>query len=204
MYATAAQLYEYLPQVEQTLANTARLETILTRATGIVRDALRAALADPAFDYADWGVAATKTIRSYGGEYLWLPPHQAGSITSVVYGTYTLDDAAYGATTSGALQALEVSGLSYPLSWAWPRGADWGLTTYIVTAVWGYGPDVPAAIEEVTLELAVNLWRARDSGGYVTAIGAEGEGSVRVVSGLNKLQQQVIANVAAQLSGVAV
>ena len=33
-----------------------------------------------------------------------------------------------------------------------------------VTATWGYGPDVPSAIEQLTLELAVNIWRSRDKG----------------------------------------
>ena len=195
MYASADQLYEYLPQVENTLANTARLEAILARATGIVRDALRAALADPTFDYAAYGAASTKVLRAYVGEYLSLPAHQFGSVSGVAYQTTT-------------------SPIAYQtISDTWEEGADGRLyrpggwtrgERYQITAVWGYGPDVPAAIEEVALELAVNLWRARDSGGYVTAIGAEGEGSVRVVSGLNKLQQQAIANVATQLGGVAV
>jgi hypothetical protein len=192
-YATIEQLQAYLSQTEDTAANVALFGTLLDRATSIVRGALRRKLADDTFDYAEWGAASTKLVRSYGGDYLALPPHQAGSATLVERQTTTSPIAYETVVDTWAAEG----GRLY-------RPSRWGIDRYRVTAVWGYGPDVPDAIEEVTLEIAVNLWRAKDSGGYVTSIGVDGEGSTRVVAGLNKLQMHILQDVADRLRMVAV
>ena len=75
---------------------------------------------------------------------------------------------------------------------------------YRVTAAWGYGPDVPSAIEQLTLELAVNIWRSRDKGGFSEIVGADGGGAVRQVARLNKQQQATLQNIAQQLWAVAI
>jgi hypothetical protein len=192
-YASVEHLQEYLDQVSDTVANVQQFVRMLNRATSIVRGAMRRALADDTFDYAEWGVASTRLVRSYGGDYLALPPHQAGSVTLVERQT-TTSPIAY--ETVVDTWAAEGSRLYRP--------SRWGIDRYRVTAVWGYGPDVPAAIEEVTIEVAVNLWRGQDSGGYVTSVGVDGGGDTRVVAGLNKLQQQIIRDVADRLRMVAV
>jgi hypothetical protein len=113
-----------------------------------------------------------------------LPPHQAGSVTLVEYQSAS-NPAAY---TTVADQWLAEGAALY-------RAGGWGRERYRVTAVWGYGP-VPAAVEEVTLEVAVNLWRSRDKGGFTETIGVDGQGGIRVVSGLTKQQQAILERVA--------
>jgi hypothetical protein len=192
-YATTEQLRTYLPQITDTSENESLLDDCLTRATGIVRDALRSLLADPAFDYAAYGAASTKIVRGYGAEYLSLPAHRAGSVTLVEYMSGQ-NPATY---TAIADEWLEESAQLY-------RAYGWGgVPRYRVTAVWGYGA-VPAAVEELTLELAVNIWRARDKGGFTEIVGVEGSGGIRTIAGLNKQQMMILENVRNQLIQVAV
>jgi hypothetical protein len=175
-------------------ATDALLLDCLGRATDTVRQALRRQLADPIFDYADWPQASTRIVVGCFGTYLRLPPHQAGSVALVEYQT-TSSPIAY-ATLPDAW--VEEDGRLYrPGQWA-PNAR------YRVTAQWGYGPDVPAVVEQVTLELAVNIWRSRDKGGFTELVGAEGGGAVRVVAGLTKQQEMTIRNVADQLRVVVI
>ncbi len=179
-----------------TVANTteALLTDCLTRATDIVRGALAAGLADPDFDYAAYGVATTKLIKGYDTHYLSLPPHQAGSVTLVEYESGA-NPPAY--STLNADQWDEESGQLYRAS-GWSGGYS-RPPRYRVTAIWGYGATVPAAIEEVTLELAVNIWRSRDTGGFTEFIGVEGGSNIRMIAGLNAQQRMIIENQIAQL-----
>jgi hypothetical protein len=78
------------------------------------------------------------------------------------------------------------------------RSYGWSIERYRITAIWGYGT-VPAAIEELAIEQAVNLWRARDKGGMVETVGATGGGAITVVSGLNAQQQAILQNTANQI-----
>lgn len=175
------------------------LTTILDRATDIVRNALRACLTDPTFDYAAYGPASTRIVQGYTGMYLTIPPHQLASVTLVEYQSATNPEA-WGAVPDQVLE--QTNGQLYRAS-GW--GGGWGdRPRYRVTAVWGYGPTVPSAIEELTLELAANIWRSRDKGGFTEIVGVEGGGSVRAIAGLNKLQQQIVADVAASLWQVSV
>ena len=164
----------------------ALLEDCLTRASDTVRQALRRLLADPTFDYAAWGAASTQVVRSYGGWYLSLPAHQAGSVTAIAYDG---GDAVSDWLVEDAVLYL---------------AAGWGAQRYRVMAVWGYGPTVPAAVEQVTLELAVNIWRSKDKGGFSEMVGADGGGAIRVVAGLTKQQEATLRNVAEQLMELAV
>lgn len=203
-YATVESLQGYLEQVTPTAANVRLLQKQLDRATGIIRDEMRNLLADPSFDYVAWPVASAKTITSYGGPYLQLPPHQAGTVTLVKYGTSTVASTTYIETAQGSLQVISSAGLTYPMYWLHPGYATWGLAQYSITAIWGYGPTVPSSIEELTLELAVNLWRTRDTGGFRENIGVEGSGGIRMVTGLSENQEAIIMSVCAQLYQVAV
>ena len=175
-------------------ATDALLLDCLSRASDTVRQAMRRALADPTFDYADWPEATARIVVGSFGAYVRLPPHQAGSVTLVEYQT-TSSPIAY-ATLPDAWD--EEDGRLYrPGQWA-PNAR------YRITAQWGYGPDVPQAIEQITLELAVNIWRSRDKGGFTELVGAEGGGAVRVVAGLTKQQDATIRNVAEPLMELAI
>lgn len=196
-YATTEQLREYLPQITDTAENDDILDSCLDRATGIVRDALRALLGDPTFDYAAYGLASTKIVRGYGGAYLDLPAHQAGSVTLVEY-QGGINPATY--TTSPA-EWQEENGMLYrPYGW---DVSCVGVPRFRVTAIWGYGA-VPSSIEELTLELAVNIWRSRDKGGFTEIVGVEGSGGIRSIAGLNKQQMMILENVRNQLIQVTV
>lgn len=169
------------------------LQDCLDRATDMIRQALRALLADPSFDWTTWPAASTRIVRGYSTSYLSLPPHQAGSVTLAEYMS-TSNPAAYATVPD---EWLEEAGSLY-------RAGGWTQSRYRVTAAWGYGPDVPPAIVELTLELAVNIWRSRDRGGFSEIVGADGGGAVRQVAGLNKQQQATLQNIAQQLWTVAI
>lgn len=167
---------------------TSLLQACLDRATETVRGQLRALLADPTFDWAAWPSATTKIVLGVLGEYLYLPPHQAASVSLVEYMSAT-NPVAY---TAIADQWLEEDGRLW-------RAAGWLPQRYRVTAVWGYGPTVPAQVVEVVLELAVNIWRSRDKGGFSEVVGVEGGGAVRAVAGLTKQQQATLIALSQEL-----
>lgn len=194
-WATVERIQDELEQVTPTAANLRLLQRKLDRATGIVRDTMRALLADPTFDYVAYGAASTKIIRGHAGSYLTLPPHQEGSVTLVEYQSGT-NPATY---STLADQYLVEGGQLY-------RAGGWSHSgyRYRATAVWGYGPTVPDGIVQVVLEIGVNLWRGKDRGMWTDTIGADGAGSVKYTGGLTNLQKQVLENACAQLHQVAV
>lgn len=191
-YASVASLREYLDQV-RTDAVTAGTDTmlgrILDRATGMINNALAAGLGLAAFAFATYGAAATQVVASYGGVYLTIPAHQAGSATLVEYQT-GYNPLAYQSLAAGEWNE-DADGRLY-------RPGGWGNYTgiidtprYRVTAIWGYGP-APDEIVELTLELAVNIWRSRAKGSFSEYTGAMGGGAMRVVGGLTAEQHAVL------------
>lgn len=175
-----------------TLTTDALLQNVLDRATGIVRGAMRSLLADPSFDWASYGAASTKIVRGVPGEYLYLPPHQAGSV-SLVEQLAATNPTSY--TTVADEWSADGERLYRPGRWAYEQ-------RYRVTAVWGYGPTVPDQVAGVVLELAVNIWRSRDKGGFSEMVGVEGGGAIRVVAGLTKQQQATLENARNELGQV--
>lgn len=177
------------------------LSQALDRATDIVRGAMRSLLADPTFDYTGWNVASTTIVRGYDGYYLHLPPYRAGTVT-LVESQSGSSPSAYTTLSSDIWEATSSGSLYRASGWG---GAMWGeLPRYRVTAVWGYGPTPPDAIVQLTLELAVNIYRTRDKGGFTDTIGVDGQGATRFVSGLTNLQRQVLESMAHQLLQIAV
>ncbi len=164
------------------------LQACLDRATETVRGQMRALLADPTFDWAAWPSASTKIVTGVPGEYLYLPSHQAASVSLVEYMSAT-NPVAYTTITD---QWLEEDGRLW-------RAAGWLPQRYRVTAAWGYGPTVPAQAAEVVLELAVNIWRSRDKGGFSEVVGVEGSSAMRVVAGLTKQQQATLVALSQEL-----
>lgn len=196
-FASLGQIQAYLPQTDASSEDV--LTECLTRATDIVRQAMRACLGDGAFDYVAFGTASTKIVLGTRGPYLSIPPHQAGSVT-LVEELSGIDPETYTALTD---QWLQENGFLYRLA-GWHRSLSGFPARFRVTAVWGYGATVPAAIEELTLELAVNIWRQKDAGLFQTTIGADGGGSLRYVGGLNKQQLMMLESVCQSLRGLAI
>jgi len=156
------------------------LQDVLDRATGVIEEIL-------GFRFDGYSTPQARTVRSYGGGVLWLPPHAPGSVSAVAW--------------SGA--ALTGWGASYPEA-GWPVGTLGGLTwaagsTYTVTARWGFGPP-PAGIQQICLELAVNIWRSKTSGGFAEVQGADDGSYTRFVSGLTRAQQSVLRAVRDRLT----
>lgn len=199
-YATVESLRAYLDHVEVSTATDEVLGDIVTRASATVRTSLRSLLADPSFDFADaYAAASTTIVTAYGGMVLLLPPHLAGSVSEVEY-VVTTNPTTWAALTDEWYEQQDGS-LYRPYGWGYgyhPTGVR-----YRVTARWGYGP-VPAEIEQVALELAVNMWRSKDKGDFTDVIGVEGQGSIRAVAHLTKGQQAVLDAWANTIRGVAV
>lgn len=182
-YATAEQLRTfYLVQLntgteDQLAATDATLDVFLENATDIVNDAL-------GFAFAGYGDDAVRRVRSYGGEYLVIPPHEPDSISQVQAGGSIVTQ--WGETSDGYLERVG-DDLSIAL-------CGWSPGMYAITARWGYGPP-PAAIVEVVCELAVNIWRSRDKGSFTQVINAQGSGYLKVVGALTGAQLEVIERV---------
>lgn len=165
-----------------------QLQRHLDRATDIVRNAIRYLLDDQTFDYGSWDSPSVKIVVGVPGQYLPLPPFMPGSITLVEY-EYTLGTFRVVPNPWSELGGKLFSG------WGWYVGYGERQSLYQVTAIWGYGPLIPAAIEEVVLELAVNLWRSKDRGGFTEIVGVEGSGYIRSVAGLTKQQTAIIESI---------
>jgi hypothetical protein len=179
-YGTVAQLREMLPQVPDTTANDALLATFLDRATELVEGQLGLVFA------AYPATATARRFNARGGAYLRLPYYLAGSLTELRYVYADLSDAEI-ASTDYEIEADDHTALWRPGGWTPGR--------YEATAKWGYGP-APAAIVQVTLEIAVNLWRGRDRGMFSDVVGVEGGGAVGYQRALTNQQRMVIQSVA--------
>jgi hypothetical protein len=172
------------------------LQDCLDRATDIVRSAMRSLLADPDFDYTAYAVASTKIVRGYDAIRLRLPPYQLGSVTLVEYQSSS-NPSAYTTLSSDQWEAQSDGRLYRAFTWG---GGIWGADPrYRITAVWGYGPTPPDALAQLVLELAVNIWRSRDKGGFTEIVGVNGSGGIKQIAGLNAQQQMTWENLRNQL-----
>lgn len=178
------------------------LGAVLDRATDTIRTALRALLADPTFDYAPWGAASTKIVIAPSSYELRLPAYQAGSVTLIENQTGSVPST-YTALDSNQWEEIEGGAVYRSSGWAglYFSGA---MPRYRVTAIWGYGPTPPDSIVELCLEIAVNIWRSRDKGGFSEVVGVEGGGAIRQVAGLNKGQIAVLEAIRDQLIAIGV
>lgn len=180
---TVNDLRAYLGQVPLGANEDAILQAVIDRAWSIVVQFL-------GYEYGAYGAASAKTVVNSGGQYLYLPPHNPGSITSVVNQGGTAisasdwDEDEYGHLYLVAANFWYDWG-QYNTSPSWPRGR------YTVTAAWGYGT-APASVSQVTLELAVNMWRGKDRGLWSEAIGVDGSGALRFTGGLTNQQKAVL------------
>jgi hypothetical protein len=114
----------------------------------------------------------TQVVYGNGTAYLLPPPHTAGSVTAVTAPTgYTVPTYVQ---RNGVLVTTDASGLLYspvPPDWAaynpffstpgvWAAGVP-----YTVVATFGAAAADLLVCRRITLELSVQLWRFRDSGG---------------------------------------
>lgn len=187
-YITAADLRAYLPQVPSDTTTTNLLTAIADRATAIVDAAL-------GFRY-DPAAAGSRTVYGTGTPYLALPPDTApGSVTSIsAPAGVTVPPYTVAGTTLIALDASgnQVSVVHDPFYvhhavWrpVWTLGAP-----YTVTATYGV---VPADVVQVTLEVAINIWRSKDKGSFTDVIGPDGAAGTRFVGGLTNQQRAILA-----------
>jgi hypothetical protein len=191
-YVTVDQLKQYLKQWEGHPDEDPLFADVIARAEDIVNEYLGFEFAG----YDDDGVpleaytTATKRVKSWGTSELRLPSHEAGSITLV---TYEGDTDALADYEEDAETGRLVRTFTYPSTASWPVG------TYEVTANWGYGT-VPEAVQQVTLELAVNIFRGRDRGMWTDVIGVEGSGGLRFTGGLTNQQRAILSAVKKRLN----
>lgn len=183
-YATVDQLREYLPDIPAGTEEDALLSSVLERATAIVE-------AELGFAFAPWDylAEARDVYTGAGGAWLYLPAHMPESVVKVALVALrgTGDESTAEVTTY-----LEDSRYRLYRDDGWlPR--RW----YRVTAVWGYGA-APAEIVEVTLEVAVNIWRGRDAMNWSTELGASGGGSTPYRRALTWAQRSIIERVKQQ------
>lgn len=189
-YATTAQLRSYLKQLptlqsspnatqQRITEDDALLTDILARAANAIDQMLE-------FGFAAYGAASSKKIMSQGGRLLALPAHQDASVTAV---------AMDGSAITGYTYVREGNRGYLSLDSGWPA-----CVLLDVTASWGAGP-APAAITEMCLELAVNIWRSRDRGMFADVIGVDassgpvGGGGVAYIGTLTKMQQATLAKI---------
>lgn len=187
-YITTADLREYLTQIKVGVGVDAELTKVINRAHRILTDAL-------GFEFAAYGSAATaKDVQARAGdEWLWVPYYKASSVTTVQ---------SIGARGTSYESLSTVSNWKEEDAWRLYAYAGWTAGTwYRVTAIWGYGP-VPDSVIEVELEVAVNLWRAKDAGVWQSETGAPGEGGTRFNRALSWPQRDVLNAVRAQYLGV--
>lgn len=185
-YATVAELREYLPQIKSEAlepGTDAKLQKILDRATGICNDAS----VGLGFAFAGY-VTEVRSVISYGSPYLVLPPHREGSITSIKLDSVAITD--YAIDPDGTLRRTVGS------QWRRIEREDWGWRgfRYDIAADWGYGT-APDSVKEVCIEIAVNIWRARDAGRFTNVVGPSDAGAVGYEGALTPLQRSVLQGV---------
>ena len=183
-YATVLQLREYLKQVPA--SQDAALQTTLERAHEIVTDALGG------MTFATYGVAATKDVYcAHRRHYLEIPYHEADSVT-LVYELTARGESEE--ATDAETEFIEEDDGRLFLNGGWSPG--W----YRITAKWGYGA-APAHVVEVELEVAVNLWRGKDSGDS-NSVGVEGQGGVTYSRAMTWKQRDMLDGVRLRYLGV--
>lgn len=193
-YATLAQLRAILTQVPAGSGNDALLNVMLDRATAIIDGQL-------GFSFAAYGATATpRDVRIRGAStlsgYLDLPAYQAATLTGVTIVTGRGTTAEVETAITDYLAEEDVRPYRLYRDAGWTSGVN-----YRVTAKWGYGTQ-PVEIELVCIELAVNLWGARDSKQITDVIGVEGGGAVGYVRGLTNKQRMILLDTRTKYLGV--
>ncbi len=125
---------------------------------------------DLGFTFGGYTSATTVTAYGNGTPWLILPPHQAGTITSVYAEPHS------GGTGTNIVGWAEQPNGNLYFSGYYPGGYGFGPYRYTVTGNFGYGTAWPAAVKEVATEVAVNIFKERTKGAFSDVIGVEGSG----------------------------
>jgi hypothetical protein len=164
--ATLQQFREYYPQGSGSALSDSLIRDVLDRAEAILELEIGYPLDDAAVE--------TRTIYGSGSNFLTLPRHIADSVTEVtapsgyLVPTYIKTAGGLAATTDG-IYYRHLPGYSP----AWIDGVP-----YAVTATWGTRATT-ADLTEACLELAVEIYRGRDSG-FSGTVGVDGAGALVV------------------------
>lgn len=168
------------PSITIESVSTIVMQDILNSATDIVEGALHP------IAFTGYTTEARR-VTSYGGPLLYLPAHQAGSITSITLDGSTVEEEDYAETTEGAVY-MQTGWAPYERS-----TIRRDFPEYLVTADWGYG-DPPDRIIEVVLQIAVNMWKSKDASHFSDVVGVEG-GAVGYEKALTGQQKMVIEDI---------
>jgi len=188
-YASTTQMRAYLSQVPAGVAVDALLQECLDRASAAI---------DNELGFSFGGYASTATARAFssrGGMLLHMPFYESGSLTALAL-TYA---------DSGRPETPVQSAISLPAAitfsdyqaeadnhtYLW-RPTGWPAGRYSAEAKWGYG-SAPASIVQVVLELAINLWLAKDGGQFSDVVGIEGGGAVGYNRAWTNRQRMILA-----------
>lgn len=176
-YVTANEFGLYMKQLDVTAEPVAStVELILDAAESAVNGYLRFV-----FDGYELG---ERQVRAGRSAYFNLPHHEYGSVVEVALPDGTVIDEGWEETDEGVLYAVDAHG----------NEGGWGRGYYTVTAAWGHGP-VPASVKEVVMEVAVNIWRSKDSGTFTNVIGVHGGGTVGYEKAMTPRQKLMLDNV---------
>jgi len=188
-YASTTQMRAYLSQVPAGVAVDALLQECLDRASAAVDGEL-------GFSFAGYAsTAGARTFSSRGGRLLHLPYHESGSLTAL---SLTYEESGRPETpvqvdvtlpTAIAFSVYTAEADDHTYLW---RATGWPSGRYSGTAKWGYG-SAPADIVQVTLELAINLWLAKDGGQFSDVVGIEGGGAVGYNRAWTNRQRMILA-----------
>jgi hypothetical protein len=154
-----------MKQMRFNAKNDQLLQTVLERATAIVDRFL-------GFSFVGY-TNGTKQIVTSRSAWLALPPHD--STQPVV----------------PSISTMRLSSYQYINKSLYALGSNWAALGAVVEveAAWGYG-NVPLDLVEVTLEIAVNIWRSKDAARFTNVV--FNEGSVGYEGALTPLQRQII------------
>lgn len=162
------------PSVTIAIANDAKIQRVLDRATAIIDLYLGSS-------FTLSTIAGTRIVYGDGTDYLEPPAFVSGSVTAVTaptgytIPTYTVIDGVLIITRDSLLGPLygseALAGRLYTPLGGWLAGVPW-----TVAATYGYST-YPTDIVEACLEIAVDLWRFKDAGS-IKSVGVEGAGIV--------------------------
>jgi hypothetical protein len=187
---TAGDIYAYMaPQLAPSATLNLLLADIAARASGVVNGELYPITFGP---YPD--EATQELVFSDGTAFLEIPAYQAGTLTEIRAGA---DDGDIVPTTDYTVRGQLIRLVNYyGYTGFYPNHPyvtpGWGRGPYYVTAKWGYGP-APDEVVQVALEVAINIYQTRESGGLREAASVEGGAVVQQVTGLSRRQLDILA-----------
>lgn len=167
------------PDADKTISEDT-LEAIIPRAEAVVLDELGSDIVLE--DYPASGTV--KAVYSDGTSAIFLPPHQAGSVSAIAYGNQdaTPESTDNYLVDAGVLYRTGATG-GYPY-----LRPQWAPGVYFITAKWGYGP-ASDSVKEVCLQLAVSIWQAKGQ----PMVGTENH-QYPLIPGLTKKQKEMLRN----------